>query len=573
MTRGLCGLAMVCSCGATPGGHVDTAPGGPDAAPVPTVSCEMGGLTADAVVPGALTFPHPTLEHIAIVWSYAGDPDLDAVTRVRFRPVDGAWREALPLRRAQAATLEGVTWGARFAGTIFGLAPASTYEVEVTMMDDDGACARGSAMVATRARPAPMPNAPVRPATPSDIDTVLAAALPGDILELTAGTYGPLIVAVSGEPDRPIVLRAAQGQQVIIAGDVRIDEMHDVQVVGLTVRGQIKFNHGVRLAIMNNRIEATVDGVVAFLRAEDIYVGDNDLVGQTVWAESSLGVGGNNVGDGIVLTGPGHVIEHNRVHGFRDCVSFLEEGEAVDQYAIDVLRNDLSVCADDGVEADFCLHNCRMKDNRLTDTFIAMSSQPGLGGPTYFVGNVIFNTMLTPFKLLRGSQGDVLFHNTVVKAGDALGIYSDVAYGNLLMRNNLFWGGMGGIYNGYGIGDGAVLEMRSVDAASLSMDFDGLGSTQGFSGRVGDVSFESLSELQQLTTAVHAQQISAATFVSVPFTIAPFPGGAAYDVQLSEGVAVDAGVALPTINDGAVGAAPDMGALERGGSLPTWGPR
>jgi hypothetical protein len=36
---------------------------------------------------------------------------------------------------------------------------------------------------------------------------------------------------------------------------------------------------------------------------------------------------------------------------------------------------------------------------------------------------------------------------------------------------------------------------------------------------------------------------------------------------------IDAGVVLPTINDGYVGKAPDIGAIEFGGKVPTYGPR
>ena len=37
--------------------------------------------------------------------------------------------------------------------------------------------------------------------------------------------------------------------------------------------------------------------------------------------------------------------------------------------------------------------------------------------------------------------------------------------------------------------------------------------------------------------------------------------------------AVDAGEVIPTVNDGFLGEAPDLGALEVGGSEPTYGPR
>ena len=49
---------------------------------------------------------------------------------------------------------------------------------------------------------------------------------------------------------------------------------------------------------------------------------------------------------------------------------------------------------------------------------------------------------------------------------------------------------------------------------------------------------------------------------------------AANDLRLASGcAAVDAGLALPNVNDGFGGAAPDLGAYESGQSLPHYGPR
>jgi hypothetical protein len=45
-------------------------------------------------------------------------------------------------------------------------------------------------------------------------------------------------------------------------------------------------------------------------------------------------------------------------------------------------------------------------------------------------------------------------------------------------------------------------------------------------------------------------------------------------VELAPGCpAVDAGVVLPNVNDGYLGAAPDLGAYEQGAPLPHYGPR
>jgi hypothetical protein len=47
-----------------------------------------------------------------------------------------------------------------------------------------------------------------------------------------------------------------------------------------------------------------------------------------------------------------------------------------------------------------------------------------------------------------------------------------------------------------------------------------------------------------------------------------------YDFRLRPGsAAIDKGVEIPNVNDGFTGAAPDLGALEAGQPLPTYGPR
>lgn len=66
--------------------------------------------------------------------------------------------------------------------------------------------------------------------------------------------------------------------------------------------------------------------------------------------------------------------------------------------------------------------NVRVVRNRITNAFIGLSSQPGLGGPTWFVRNVLYNVIFQAFKPNRSSVGDLWLHNTVVKSGDAMGV-------------------------------------------------------------------------------------------------------------------------------------------------------
>ncbi len=516
--------------------------------PPPPPSCDGIGPAVDAsgVMPGMLSFPSPTLEHITILWSIDGDDNENAVATVRYRPEGtDVWFEGPPLFRAVATSIQAGSWENRFAGSLFGLSPDTAYEVEVAVSDPDGGCAIETAVVRTRPVPAlPDPGNEIL-ATPATVDGVLASAGPGDVVVLQPGTYGEIVVPNDGAEGNPLALRGMDG--AIVDGDVRLDGRSDVYVTGLTVYGMIKFNGGLRLSIVGNRVETMGDGIVTYARAEDCYIADNVVLGATVWAESSLGVNGNNIGEGIAVTGPGHVIEHNRVSGFRDAVSLLEDGGAEDQYSIDILRNDISVAADDGVEADFCFHDCRVLENRIANVFVGISSQPSLGGPMYAARNVIYNSSYVAFKLHRESVGDVLWHNTVVKNGDGFGVFTSDPFGRTVSRNNLFLGGPGGTYGGYGSGDGRVIYLPAAYDADL--DYDGVGSETGtIEGRVGDVVFSSFDELVQLTTEKNAVEVDLSVFATPPaYPSDPMMELAPPDLQLAPGgAAVDAGTVLPS---------------------------
>jgi len=544
--------------------------------PPPPPACPAGpppGAPADQTVPGASATPSPAIRALAIEWAITGDANANATVSVRYR-VQGAsdWQQGVPLRRIPAGSTQGFSWANRFAGSVFDLAPATTYEVELALLDPDGGCELRTLTATTRGVPAPMAGAPVKPVTPATFAQVAAAAVPGDILELAAGTYAGFQLARDGAPGMPIVIRAAAGATVSVTGDIRLDGRHDLIVEGLTVTGKLKLNDSARLAIVKNTVTTTEDGITTKTRSEDVYIADNTVTGATLWNEAALGASGANIGEGIEVTGPGHVIEHNRVSGFRDCISTIEDTGAVEQHSIDIAYNDLSECADDGIEADFCFHDCRIVGNRLTNVFIGVSSQPGLGGPTYFVRNAMFNVLLSPFKLQRGSVGDVLLHNTVVKRGDAFGIYTTDVFRRQYARNNLFLGGPGGTYNGYDIGSGQVLSLSAADTATVDLDHDGYGGPM-FAGRVGAIRFSSLAELRAMTTEKHAVEITAAAFATPPaIPASPFPALPPPDLRPAPaGAAIDVGAVLPGFAYS--GAAPDLGAYEAGAPLPAYGPR
>lgn len=538
-------------------------------------------LAQDATTPGAPEAPHPTFHNIGISWPIDGDDDADGVVAVRWRVAGGDFRAAIPLFRVPAGgTTEGYTWGNRHAGSVFGLEPATTYEVELTLTDPDGGDVVETLEVTTRTWPEAAAGARTIDVDPDTLADALAGAAPGDVLVLADGTYGETVVTVDGEIDQPIVLRAATPLGPVFEGDIRLDGRSHVIVEGMLVHGKFKFNDATGIVVRGNRIETPDDGVVAYATGvRDALVVDNVVLGPTAWAETSLGVDGDNLGEGVQLTGPGNVIAFNRIEGFRDCISLLEGDLAFEQFSIDVFGNDMAVCADDGVEADFAMGNVRVYQNRITDSFMGISSQPSLGGPSYFVRNVLFDVLYQPFKLQRESTGDVLLHNTSVKSGDAFSVFTSTPITRAWGRNNLFLGAPGRVYQAgaddYDSGDGQVAYLPTADA-SCSFDHDGFGAigVDSFEGEIGDASFTSLAELRANTTEVNAIEVDLSIFAGE--VAAPADAFADLEVpsmELAAGSApIDAGEAIAGVNDGFTGDAPDLGAYELGQELPVYGP-
>ncbi len=492
---------------------------------------------------------------------------------VRFREKDGEWKKGANLRRAVADDIDGRSWSNRFAGSLFALDEGTEYEIELFLEDPDGGCAIENLTAKTRTTPSLSSNANEIHVTPDSIAAAISAAGPGDVVVLGVGTYGEIRVENDGTASELLGLRGTPG--AIIEGDIRLDSRSYVLVEEVEVRGKIKFNNSKNISIVRSRIQTQANGIVTLNRSENAYIADNVVTGSSTWSEAALGVNGDNIGEGIAVTGPGHVIAHNRVSGFRDAISFLEGSEAVDQYSLDILNNEISEAADDGIEADFCEHNCRILDNRLTNTFIAISSQPGLGGPTYFIRNALYNVAFTAFKLQRGSVGDVLIHNTVVKNGDAFGVYTQDVFSRQYSRNNLWLGGPGAEYNGFSSGTGRVLQLTAA-GAFFDIDFDGFGSTTGlFEGRLGSDSFTSLAQLQEVSGGSNLISVSLDIFeqeIKLPeaaMTIFDIP-----DMRLKEDSSpIDQGENLDGYGGCVRGDAPDLGAYEQGQTLPVYGPR
>jgi MYXO-CTERM domain-containing protein len=542
----------------------------------------------NATTAGAVTTPYPTTQGIAIEWAITGDANNNGVVQVRYRESGGtAWKTGLPLVRVPAGSNTtgsfgsgGGQWGNKHAGSLFDLDPGKTYEIELTLTDPDGGGTTTTATAATRPIPVAAAGATTKPVTPATFATALSAAVAGNILLLGAGSYPAFTVPRSGAANQPIVIRGESADSVIIGGRVTMNDLQWIYLENVTVQGEVRMNGASNMVVRGCKIRTTAGGIT-FEIGNDIprnnYIVDNDLVGGATWVDDQLGAGGYDSGEGIQFTGSGHVICFNHVKDFRDNISLMEYDEAYEQVSIDICNNDIEEATDDGIEADSAMGNVRVMRNRIANCFDGCSSQPDLGGPTYYIRNVMYNVLYSPFKFHNGTVGDIVFHNTVVKCGDGWGCYAGETWSRAFVRNNIFIGGTGGgTYGGYGNGTGRVLDLGDADT-TCSFDYDGVGSisTGTFEGKIGSNRFTSLATLQTNTTEAHAVAVDMTIFASGPaFPSNPYPAKATVDLQLAAGcAAVDKGVALASVNDGYTGVAPDLGAYELGIAPPVYGPR
>ncbi|MEY4563928.1 MAG: hypothetical protein RLZZ618_3205, partial [Pseudomonadota bacterium] len=152
----------------------------------------------------------------------------------------------------------------------------------------------------------------------------------------------------------------------------------------------------------------------------------------------------------------------------------------------------------------------------------------------------------------------------------------DTPVGQLYSRNNLFIGGPGATTGGYSSGAGNVMQLATVVTATADINYDAFGSTLGtFAGNYAGTNFTSLTQLRSISTEKNAVQVDLSVFANtIALPTAALTLFAKPDLRLrSGGGAENVGVAIPNVNDGYSGAAPDAGAYEVGAPLPVYGPR
>ncbi len=536
---------------------------------------------ADTLVPGTLDIDPPTLICIGVRWRVTGDDDGDATATLRAAPVSGgAWKAGLPVHRVRPGVVVG--WAAvdSLAGSVCDLVPGTAYTVEIHAVDPDGLDQTETVEVTTRDVPAdPAVPRVVSVTNARGLQTALNDALPGDVLTLAAGTYiGPFTTSESGTAANPIVIRGT-GVDTILDGDGtagNIVEIYGsyVHIESLTLQNggrALRFQGaGARGNVVRYVTARDVGlGFASNTDQQDFYFGDNDLQGPLAWPQVYTDDNGaySNV-DGINLQGDGHVVCHNRLVGWGDAMKMGADGSR----GVDFYGNDVREAYDNGLEFDGAEGNVRGFRNRFTNTFATLSFQPTRGGPAYAFRNVVVNVAHEQLKFhsLGGDEetvGNYVLHNSFVSAAHALNLEDSTTSHDFRIQGNLFlgpdtpaegraayWGG--DIANGLFDGNGWWPDGR--------YDFSDNGDWRSFALMQASGVFEANGVL--LDGSPFAEGVVAPADYTTTMPVS--------DLVLAEDdPAVDAALVLDGVTDGYLGIAPDLGAMELGCAVPSYGPR
>lgn len=552
----------------------------------PAPSSTPKPLPPEAAVAGEL-ITYSTAHSIGLEWNITGDTNHNAKALVIYRK-EGTlqWKSALPLARIDFWNQNSLS------GSIFRLEPGTSYEVSLSIIDTnedtdgdtDGPTQVRSAVIKTKNLPvAPLGGRTIHVAPGSGpglgteanpylgLPAAEAAAQPGDTISVHAGTYPYFKFNKSGQAELLLLWKAAGDGVVNLQAESEVSGSY-IWLDGFTFNGNhdygIRIRTGAKYGALTNCSFFNNNYSIRFQTGADGWtVMDNLIIGDTPPTTDT------DVGEGIELSfSGGHTIAYNTISQVADGVSYPVSNT-------DIFSNDIFDVSDDFIENDgssgtvaVTQNNVRIWGNRMANSRNnGFSFQPQKGGPWYFFGNQLIGFGEGSIKF-RETYTFHFFHNTIV-SWTASSIASWNPWGHFLRgyaRNNL-WISMTG---------GKLMPFGSTYLADwrTNLDFDGFDwgtEAKPFSYAGTDYSslaaFSAASGLYQ-----HAVQIDRAACFPTLSVVGPSPANPVPSQVLTptpECAAIDAGEILPNINDGFSGAAPDMGAVERGLPAPHFGKR
>ena len=197
------------------------------------------------------------------------------------------------------------------------------------------------------------------------------------------------------------------------------------------------------------------------------------------------------------------------------------------------------------------------------------------GGPVYAFRNVVVNVVDEQLKFHalgtvppQEPNGVLVLHNTFVSSRIALTVQTPATSHHFALENNIFVGPSPPLTK--------VVDWGGVIAEG-TFDYDGYSPDGPFTFHppAGYQNFTSFAEAQAAGYEPHGLILAGQIFESglgppADYTVEQPPADA---TLAASSPALDRGLALPNFNDEFQGAAPDLGALERGCPAPTYGIR
>ncbi len=524
---------------------------------------------------------YSTHHSIGFEWNITGDVEHNAIATIQYR-VNGSnlWLPAQPLFRVDFQAYD------MLAGSVMFLQADTEYEVQLSLSDTEGVTGGNPLLHTTRISTKKIPQFPttgttyhVVPGTGGGDGTlnnpfqgVAAAqimAQAGDTFLLHAGDYGTagqVNFTQSGTQHNHIVWRSAGDGQAVF-NQVRIEAdyvwLHELNFIYDDNNG----NYGLRtsppapegVVLTYNHFENCHYCIFLNDGGENWYITDNTIIGN-----NDITAGSEFSGEGIELQHTsGHTVAYNKISRVADGISYPHRN-------VDIFANEIFDTTDDGIEGDYGHANIRIWGNRISNTHNnGISFQPMNGAPWY----VLYNQVAAPgedaLKLRTRTDRVLLAHNTLVAWS------GPVSSGAELLRNfksnNNLW---------ISIQDRYVWE-NGVDGRNnwkTDLDYDGFDwGNYTYAFKWGNnVRLTDLTAFQDLTGqqshGIPIDHNSCFNQFNIP---SPPPTPIALQhLTLDPGCqAVDAGLLLANINNGFLGTAPDLGALEVGQNLPHYGPR
>jgi hypothetical protein len=452
----------------------------------------------------------------------------------------------------------------------------------------------------------------------------------GGLGTVSSGTY---FLTQSGTPEKPIVIKSAGDGEAIFDGDGAYNLFNVLAAnynyfEGLTIRNtDLAFQAGLKniagssgLTIKRTRFENVGRAIYTdWSGSKNYYIADNVIIGRfnPNYLMGFTGRTWQNLPEfnpklvseyAIKVYGAGHVVAHYNNANFHDGVDIATYGNPDGTpnpirdrmpVSMDFYGNEITNMEDNCIEADGGAHNIRIFRNRcFNHGHRALSVQPMMGGPVYFIRNIVYHAPEGgAVKFTASSAGIVVYHNTFLANVKPMLL----AASNVHYRNNLILGKSetpeifavetntnysSSDYNGFRPNEDAPYSFEwSTPPMSMRVNFPG---DPGKLSTQQQAQFEAKTREQRRFKTLKEYgdatgQDRHSILVDYDIFVKASPPGpdprtlykpADFDFQLRPGAAaIDAGLRLPGVNDGFTGRAPDLGAYESGQPAPHYGPR